>query len=627
MFNLRRFAHIITQKKKTVVPSNFIFFDTETYVKGTKHVQGIGDQILWFGWALAYRTEDHKRTRELWCRFSTPEQFFEFVYSRLVDGKPLFVYAHNMGFDLPIVGFFELYRKLGMSIEFWTIDTPPTIFKCRWEGKTVVFVDTLNYWQMPLAALGESVGCSKAPMPKSPKDRKGWDRYCRRDVEVLDKAITKLIAFVQEHRCGSLAMTLASLSMSAYRHRFMKHQIWIHDRVAICELERNAYYGGLVECFRMGRVPAKMVYNVDITSHYPSVMLNKFPCKLINVMDRPDIGVIRSLLKTKCVIAEVLLSSRVETFPHRKKKKLRYVRGRFKTYLCGPELQRAIDTNSIFKIRKAAIYDSARLFDQFVKYFWHVRQCYLRKRNGVDSFFAKILLNSLYGKFGQRGVSWMDLTPQLFQHLMSVIGVDTTKKKYDIDKIPIDVQPYWNWTPIGAEEGLRLRNPLNNLQVKLAISEHYESFPAISAYVTAYGRERLLELIRIAGQENVYYCDTDSLFTNTTGLKRLRRKRLIAKNVLGKLKIAGQSKTLIIRGLKDYVFANKEKCKGIRKDAKKIAHNVYEQTRFEGIRSVLRRRGGSFIRVSVIRKKLQRHYDKGLVGANGTVRPFTLNEF
>src|SRR5262245_52115694 len=132
MFNIKRFPHIIRGKKLTVVPSNFLFFDTETRVKGNKDESQIGNHTLNFGFAYAYRIEGGKRTRISRCRFSTGREFLDFARGRLCDGKPLYVYGHNIGFDLTIVGFFEMYRKLGISINFWTLDTPPTIFKCRW---------------------------------------------------------------------------------------------------------------------------------------------------------------------------------------------------------------------------------------------------------------------------------------------------------------------------------------------------------------------------------------------------------------------------------------------------------------------------------------------------------------
>ena len=84
------------------------------------------------------------------------------------------------------------------------------------------------------------------------------------------------------------------------------------------------------------------------------------------------------------------------------------------------------------------------------------------------NFFCKILMNSLYGKFGQRSYQW-----------------EKTDNEYGIDN------GYFN-----TDSGLvSVRTRLGYREVKVARGEAYHSMPAIAAHITGVGRMMLWEYI------------------------------------------------------------------------------------------------------------------------------------
>ena len=90
------------------------------------------------------------------------------------------------------------------------------------------------------------------------------------------------------------------------------------------------------------------------------------------------------------------------------------------------------------------------------------------------------------------------------------------------------------------------------------------AFPAISTYITAIIRAKLIELIEKAGWDNVFYFDTDGLIVNEKGYERL--KDLIG-NEIGKLKIEEKGSNIEIIAPKFYSIGGKTKFAGIPKDA------------------------------------------------------------
>ena len=76
--------------------------------------------------------------------------------------------------------------------------------------------------------------------------------------------------------------------------------------------------------------------------------------------------------------------------------------------LAGPELLYAYAKGLISYSKSWATYHCRVVFDEFVAKFWQMKLEGEREKNLVKRTFAKLLLNSLYGKFGQLGA---DLIP------------------------------------------------------------------------------------------------------------------------------------------------------------------------------------------------------------------------
>jgi len=148
------------------------------------------------------------------------------------------------------------------------------------------------------------------------------------------------------------------------------------------------------------------------------------------------------------------------------------------------------------------------------------------------------------------------------------------------------------------------------------------SHPAIAAHVTANARMLLWSLVADAGRDNVYYCDTDSLLVNDTGLNRLRAR--IDATRLGALKHEGTYTDWEIRGAKDYRFGDKTKLKGVRPSAEWLDADTVRQEKWSGLKGLLRAGNLDRPTTRLIEKHLSRRYDKGVIGPDGCVSPWLL---
>lgn len=614
-------------QRRVSCPSNLLFFDTETKGEIDPLNPNSAKHRLWFGMLIAFRYENQQMTRYIEKRFTTVEQFWSIVDGRIDPSRPLYMFALNLGFDLTIVDFWRYSEERGFRIEFAVLDDPPTAICFSYNDCRVYAVDTLNYWRVSLAKLAESVGMTKLTMPDYKASKAEWNRYCIHDVKPLAKAITNLFDFLIDNDLGNFAISAPAIAMNCFKYKFMGDtKVFVHDNKRVLDLERDSYYGGLVHNFFIGKVKGK-VYHYDVNSLYPFVMQNPMPVKLLDKVASPKLSFLRLLMRKHGVAAQVLIDSKTEVFPIKRNDKLMEVKGRFITSLCGPELKRAIDTNSVKECYFAAWYDMADIFTDYVQFFWRMRQECKAKGDDVGNTFAKLMMNSLYGKFGQRGYEWRDLTFDNFS-----LYCDTVHQPLASEYNPDNFMPTINWRqnkwfPLGHTKPITVRAFGGKTQLKFPAGEHYESSPIVSGFVTAYAREYLRMLIRVVGKTNIYYCDTDSLFVSKCGSDRLRAKQLVNGNLLGMLKLEGTAKNPEFNCPKDYSFGNLVKRKGIRGDAIAIGQSEFLQNQFEGIRSVLKREPEPFIRISWIVKQNTRTFTKGIVRPNGIVDYINLEDF
>lgn len=593
-----RRPHYLKGNNNSESPQDVIWVDTETFhIINSKNEQ---THILDFGFAAHRRLKGAGSwTKADWLKFDDIKTFWAWVESKLHGKCRLYVFAHNWAFDAPVLDVFRELPMLGFELKGSVINSPPVILRWRRDPHTVEMIDTLNLWRMPLKALGDSIGLPKLDMPHKTASREDWEIYGKRDVEIIMKACLRWWDFLSEHKLGGFAPTLASQAARTFRHRFMKHKILIDDNEKALELARNSLHGGRTECFYIGKV-TDTVYKLDINSQYPGVMINrKMPTKLLGHYKNIKPADTKQWMREFALSAVCLIQTSKPVYGVVHNKKLVFPTGKFVAYLSTPEIKYALKHNHILKIYSCNIYEHAVLFKDYIKYFYKYRLECKAKGNDVDSLNAKLLMNSLFGKFAQRGLVYKqidtthDLNIKLWQEYDEDTGDNYSFRQYG-----------------GIIEELQHE------------TESRDSHPAIAAHITAYARMQLWELITKAGRKNIFYCDTDSIWVNKTGYERLGK--FLHDSDLGKLKLEGIHSDVEIYGVKDYKIDGIKRIKGIRANAIQLNNNTFEQDKFTTLVGLLRRGDLSAPIVTKITKRLRRIYNKGVVGSNGRVSPLIL---
>jgi len=613
--------HQVLKGKRVWFPTRFVFVDTETTRKqvsneSLKHYLRLG-QACYAVW-----NDRTRKDTEEWFGFTDADSLWDWLLSRTVGSVPLHVIGHNLKFDFLVLDglrqlvkrgwlVYSLYEKGLVFLLRAGLPTDEllshldaggeiTEFTGKKFRKRIQFVDNTNLFPGKLASLGDSLNLKKLTMPETKDADENWDVYCKRDVEIMVEAWRKRIALIKQEDLGSFKLTLASQAMSTYRYKFMTDRIFITRFDWQMKMEREAYRGGRTEAFFVGNVEETPLYKLDVNSMYPYVMEKfSYPTALRRRVLNPTLKEVQKLLWDYLMIATVSLDVDEPVFPQRMNKRNVYPTGRFNTVLTTKELEYALAMKWVLDVEEVLLYSHAKIFEDYVNYFYLKRLQATKKGDGVARLMYKMMLNTAYGKWGQLG------------YKDRIIGT-CDKEDFRVEHGHIvDTGVSFTHTYLGGV-----------VTESVQEGDAYNAFPAIAAHVTANARMYLWWLFEEAGRENVYYCDTDSLFVNKKGYENL--KPLLDDTALGALKVEGVSDNVVLNAPKDYVWSGKPTLKGIPEQAIKVRSYEYLMEIWPSLRGhISRKQVDGFYNVPM-RKLLKRKVMWGEKGEDGWVVPYSL---
>lgn len=285
------------------------------------------------------------------------------------------------------------------------------------------------------------------------------------------------------------------------------------------------YFGGRVQCFQSGVIEKRFsVY--DINSAYPFAMLSEHPYGLDHIESKVEL---KEFARGPAFFR--ILSKSSGAFPFRTKSGLSFPdTGELQEfYITGWELQAAEETGLKDYELISVIYHTEKTdFREYINHFYETRLYAKACKDKAMDLFAKLLMNSLYGKFGSNPENYKNflvMPPEEFDSLMD------PENEYQH----------------GGELGPWILGERD-------LHEDEERFfnVATAASITGFVRAYLWKAINLTGRENMLYCDTDSIATTSEAHSLPDGKEL------GKWKHEGEFDKAGIAGKKLYIFRGRK---------------------------------------------------------------------
>lgn len=626
MYKRKKFAHVLKKNKTSKFPTQIMFFDCESHAE--KEVDKEIPQTFYMGWSC-YTDYDIRYKggyKRIWTFSDKTEKLCKHICDMTRQNRSLYVISANIWFDIRVSNNIPYLIKHKWRVKNYFVNGLSSMFIWTKNDKKIVFLNFQNWFRTSVKVVGKAVGLEKLEVKHGKTGFDEMKKYCRRDVEILVKMWDSWGEFNKKHDFGGFGKTIASQAFNAFRHRFMSHDIYIHNDKKATKIERYAYFGGKTECYFVGKIVKQNVYKIDINSCYPYVMKNNYyPTKLVDKLQSPTVKKLEKLLEKYCVTGRFDLSTQDNAYVVRREKETFYPVGNFSAFLSTGGIKYALKHGHLKSCKFICVYERAKIFVDYVDYLYELKYQYKKEGNKVYYTIVKYFLTNLYGKFGQK-----------FAPCVKEKNIETNIMKTEVF-INIDTGQKYRCIQFGGkEEWTRVKNSkIKNKNVPRETSsndiynneneEGMHSFVSIAAHVTEYARIKLYIDAQTIGQENIYYSDTDSFLINEKGLRNA--KNLMDSDKLGMYSVEAAATSLEIHALKDYKFGEKVKIKGLTKTAKHIKNNLYEQLQFPGFKSDMENCLKKKYTIKKIPHVLYRKYTKGMIRKDGFVTPHVLEEF
>lgn len=557
--------------------------------------------------------------------FKDYDEFMKYLVS--LKGKKM-IFVHNLSFD----GRFILNWLHKHNIKFDVIPYSRGILAIRFNN--IVIKDSFALFPLAQDKLLKAFGLKtkvKVDFDKIDYDNPVhqqlvYERNLYDTKSLLEVLIIINKQFFKLFKINPLRyLTLSQVAIRIFRTHFLNVDIqnpYIFDkrgkryfRKEIYDFVRESYAGGRVEVFDF-RDKFHMRY-YDFNSLYPSVMRDgKIPLKHFIYEENLSIEEFLEILEKYEGFAEIDVrvyeNVKYPILWKKHKGRLIFPVGYFSGVYPFPEIRLFLKYKQGEILRVKRVFyavKSERIFKDYVDKLYNMRKK-MKTEGNPFQLVVKLLLNSLYGKFGQR---LEKLDYKIVDSISEIVELE--EKGYE---------------QLGE----------NNIYVK-KIEKIPSNFQIIhiASYITSLARCKLIETILELDKKGyeVVYCDTDSIVTNA---------RIKDSDELGELKLEHKVFYFKAYAPKVYVLIDEDdkiyfKAKGVdkqllkncksKRDFERLIFNPLTIEKYANFRETLRGnkniiKKDVFLAYKRLTKQFKFEYVKREVLEDGTTKPIFLHE-
>lgn len=337
------------------------------------------------------------------------------INEQMVGKRNLWLFAHNLGFDLAVSRLPDELHRLGWTMgDFRFAGRNASGYLTR-RGKTIWLVDSASWWPQKLEAIGRDVGAPKGVMPAWEASEDDWLAYCEQDVVTLQTAVLDLLAWWDRAELGHFTKTGPGCGWNAMRHMSPNRMFLVntepqgvaHDRLAVC--------GGRRDVTRVGPIPGGPFALIDFSNAHLTVAAHcLLPKARLSWHESYQADDVRIDGNRFGVIAECLVDTPVPRYPLRTKRGVFYPVGRFKTVLASPEIVWARESGHLVEIGPGFTHDLGLPLQRFGLWALGQLEAATSSAPAVAQLAIKQWGRAVPGKFAGRKGTKYDRGPALW---------------------------------------------------------------------------------------------------------------------------------------------------------------------------------------------------------------------
>jgi len=420
-------------------------------------------------------------------RGEMPSTLADVIEGAAESAKEVWVIAHNVSFDIAVSSLpFALVERdwyldalhLGDESSWWVL---------KRDGHAVIITDSWSWLRCSLADAAKDIKRRKRRLPTDADTLVEWHRRCQRDVEILDEIMVTLMDWWDENQLGVFGITGAACGWRTLRKVIQPRKLLVGPDGERTKFERLAIYGGLKEVYGVGEFHDSWLADWDFVGAYVTACaafaLPLTPAKpwttaakLLESSPPPQ----------RDYLAEVEITTHRPCAPCRIGDEVWSPVGTFRTVLAGPEIRYALTVADSVRVLNYRAYRTGFALAEWAAWCLNLQLAPASSVPPTVSRVAKGWGRSVTGRFASRTSRVIATRRALHLGWHLEIGHD------------IDTGRAMEWLSIGGIERTIVKD-LDGADV----------FPAVLAFVEAYVRVALRQVMDTRKPELLLQCNTD----------------------------------------------------------------------------------------------------------------------
>lgn len=348
--------HWLAGGSRSWSPDVVITFDTGS----TELPEDEGFRHIFLCWdaVVTHRHGSHPdRMRRKTFRGEEPRGIADVVEACSEYEKQVWIFAHNLGFDLTISQLPAILATRGWEIEAYGMSKESNWWVLKRDGRKVIIADSWSWLPEQLDNIGREVGRRTVSRPGTGEGLQLFHRVAMHQAAVLSDLMCGVMDWWDDNHLGRWAITGAGCGWQAMRTLTGPKKIVVGPEPERTTFERTAVYGGRKEVFRVGEVKGEWCADYDFQGAYPTIaahhrlpvhpgVFHKVIPSWVELRDDPS----------KDYIANVQITTDVPCVPVRIDHEVWWPVGTFSTVLTGVEVDYARTRGAAIVVGSGYVY-------------------------------------------------------------------------------------------------------------------------------------------------------------------------------------------------------------------------------------------------------------------------------
>lgn len=592
--------HYLKAVKTTTTPKRLLWLASRgrTVKQGDVYVSRFDAAAL----GKTHWTARKGERRDTIDTYSDPSELWADVAEWCPVNRRVVLFSYDLARELRMTQMLAHLPALGWGLDKIVLEKTAAWALLRCDGRSLMACDLRSWCPVEWHKLVSDVtgGYPHADGVTAGENYNG--KKCVRTVEIVREAVLQITNWIEGENLGPFRPTGSGQSYAAYRRRFMRARLLVHDDANRLVTERTAMHTGRAEAWRHGRISGSRYCEFDLHAAYATIGAEcDVPTIARGELAQPSVARLRKAMQRYAVLADVTVETDVECLPYNNNGRTVWPVGRFRTVVWDPEIQLALTHCRHVRVNHAWLYTREPALQTFCQYVLDGIDGQTQVYGLIPQRVMKHWSRCLVGRLGLRFRAWHKFGP--------------------CD--PPDVRLV---TYLDADSGERTDMLLAGTQILLLgeMAESTESLPQVPGWIMSECRRRLWNAMRAAGlYTNVLYVDTDSVIVNEPGADYLRG---YAKATGQRWDLKAQFSRCTIHGPRNLEVDNERRVSGLPLGAKQTAPLEFTGEVMRSVKQSMR--NGDFDAITSIPRKfvLTPHDLRRRHIPAGHTRPYKLEE-